>query len=72
MSGLEKYSLILRYYYQYCTIPKENLVGTFGIKKGAVAPFFLKGGGNGPLFEELQPPYGKKGGGKGGSMALPN
>ena len=44
----------------------ENLVGTFEYQKGGSAPLFPQMGGNGPLFEEPHPPFGKKGGGKGG------
>ncbi len=29
----------------------------FGIKKGAIAPFFPQKGGNGPLFDEDSPPF---------------
>jgi hypothetical protein len=32
----------------------------FGIKKGAIAPFFPQKGGNGPLFKELCPPFEEK------------
>ena len=45
----------------------ENLVGTFQYQKGGNAPLFPQTGGNGPLFEEPHPPFGKKGGGKGGN-----
>jgi len=44
----------------------ENLVGTFQYQKGGNAPLFPQTGGNGPLFEEPHPPFGKKGGVKGG------
>jgi hypothetical protein len=46
-------------------IPKENSVGTFRYKKGGSTPLFPQKGGNGPLFEKLDP-FLKKGGRKGG------
>jgi len=56
-------SVFLRYYQ---IIPKENSVGTFRYQNWGSGPLFPQKGGNGPLFEELQPPFGKKGGRKGG------
>ena len=46
-------------------IPKENSVGTFRYKKGAVPPFFLKRGAMAP-FLRSSTPFWKKGGRKGG------
>jgi len=53
-----------------CHTDLENSVGHFGIKKGVIAPFFLKGG-QCPPFRGAQPPFRKKGGNdtkKGGTI----
>jgi len=45
-------SVFLRYY-QYHT--EGKLGGTFGIKKGAVSPFFLKRGATAPFLRSYNP-----------------
>jgi hypothetical protein len=48
-------SWYLPYRYQWKTRSVQ-----FGIKKGAIAPFFPLKGGSGPLFKELCPPFEEK------------
>ncbi len=50
--GISRY---LPYRYQQKTRSVQ-----FGIKKGAIAPFFPQKGSNGPLFKELCPPFEEK------------
>jgi hypothetical protein len=59
-----RYSVGISRYLPYRYRRKTRSVH-FGIKKGAVPPFFLKRGAMAP-FLRSSPPFGKKGGGKGG------
>jgi hypothetical protein len=53
--GISRYFLVFT-----VPIPKEILVGTFWLKKGAIAPFLRKKGGTGPLFDTASPTFGEK------------
>jgi hypothetical protein len=58
-----RYSVGISWYLPYRYRRKTRLVH-FGIKKGAVPPFFLKRGAMAPFLRSS--PFGKKGGRKGG------